>query len=111
LARTQNPVSLIQSLCCSLVTVAARFVYDLHIPSAEQNQLQPQPLDGEVESFAVNFLPIYKGILLNIGENKLLPLDEVVLRMRKGEFKPNCALGLWSCPLAQFDTDQLSSSH
>ncbi|KAL5497787.1 hypothetical protein ACEPAH_2718 [Sanghuangporus vaninii] len=56
------------------------YVYDLEIPStatgAELEKFNPKPLDGEVEAF------------------EFLPLSEVVLRMHKGLFKPNCALVL-----------------
>ncbi|EGO01178.1 hypothetical protein SERLA73DRAFT_167310 [Serpula lacrymans var. lacrymans S7.3] len=53
------------------------FVYDLGIPrDVDPTPFQPKPLDGEVECF------------------ELLPLDEVVGRMRRKLFKPNCALVL-----------------
>ncbi|EPQ50852.1 LOC733379 protein-like protein [Gloeophyllum trabeum ATCC 11539] len=54
------------------------FVYDLRVPAGlgeqERERFRPKPLDGEVEAF------------------ELLPLDEVLTRMRAGLFKPNCAL-------------------
>ncbi|KZT63472.1 hypothetical protein DAEQUDRAFT_733767 [Daedalea quercina L-15889] len=51
------------------------YVYDLRVPSGvDPAPFRPKPLDGEVESF------------------ELLPLEEVVTRMREGLFKPNTAL-------------------
>ncbi|KAH9903476.1 nudix hydrolase 20 [Cubamyces lactineus] len=50
------------------------YVYDLCLPP--NSGVQPQPLDGEVESF------------------ELLPLDKVVEHMRAGLFKYNCAIVL-----------------
>ncbi|KZT26170.1 hypothetical protein NEOLEDRAFT_274168 [Neolentinus lepideus HHB14362 ss-1] len=54
------------------------FVYDLRIPSSiaypDREKFRPKPLDGEVEAF------------------ELLPLDEVLKRMRLGLFKANCAV-------------------
>ncbi|KAF9648318.1 hypothetical protein BDM02DRAFT_3115651 [Thelephora ganbajun] len=51
------------------------FVYDLLVPRGEDlAPFQPKPQDGEVEKF------------------ELLPLDEVVKRMKAGLFKPNCAV-------------------
>ncbi|KAJ2778277.1 hypothetical protein H4R18_004697 [Coemansia javaensis] len=47
-----------------------QFVFDLELPAG----LEPRPNDGEVDSF------------------HLWPLDEVVDRIRRGEFKPNCAV-------------------
>jgi len=53
------------------------YVYDLRVPStADAAAFMPKPLDGEVESF------------------ELLPLTEVVARIRSGLFKPNTALVL-----------------
>jgi len=50
------------------------YVYDLHIPAHEV--FEPKPLDGEVESF------------------ECLPLANVVMKMRSGLFKANCAVVL-----------------
>lgn len=50
------------------------YVYELRIPAHEV--VEPQPLDGEVESFTC------------------LPLAEVEVGMRSGLFKPNCAVVL-----------------
>ncbi|GBE83384.1 NUDIX hydrolase domain-like protein [Sparassis latifolia] len=53
------------------------YVYDLRVPpGVDPAPFQPKPLDGEVELF------------------ELLPLDEVITRMRSGLFKRNCALVL-----------------
>lgn len=50
------------------------YVYDLRIPTgADPNLFKPKPLDGEVESF------------------EFLSQDEVVSKMRAGQFKYNCA--------------------
>lgn len=49
------------------------YVYDMRV---EPGEVRLAPMDGEVESF------------------ELLPLDEVVVRMHAGEFKPNCAVVL-----------------
>ncbi|EIW53418.1 uncharacterized protein TRAVEDRAFT_60881 [Trametes versicolor FP-101664 SS1] len=50
------------------------YVYDLALPP--NSGVQPQPLDGEVESF------------------ELLPLEKVVEHMRAGLFKYNCSIVL-----------------
>ncbi|KAH7883002.1 NUDIX hydrolase domain-like protein [Phlebopus sp. FC_14] len=51
------------------------YVYDLRAsPGIDTTPFQPKPLDGEVESF------------------ELLPLDQVVTKMRQGLFKANCAM-------------------
>ncbi|KAI0634204.1 NUDIX hydrolase domain-like protein [Trametes polyzona] len=50
------------------------YVYDLRLPPG--SDVQPKPLDGEVESF------------------ELLPLEKVVEHMRAGLFKYNCAIVL-----------------
>ncbi|TFK52927.1 hypothetical protein OE88DRAFT_1627202 [Heliocybe sulcata] len=54
------------------------FVYELRVPpsvkESEREKFRPKPLDGEVEAF------------------ELLPLDEVLERMRAGRFKANCAV-------------------
>ncbi|EIW79655.1 hypothetical protein CONPUDRAFT_106295 [Coniophora puteana RWD-64-598 SS2] len=54
------------------------YVYDLRIPAdiEDKTPFKPKPLDGEVESF------------------DLLPLSEVVIRMKQGLFKANCAVVL-----------------
>jgi len=53
------------------------YVYDLPIPTdADAAPFTPKPLDGEVESF------------------ELLPVDQVMAKMREGLFQPNCALVL-----------------
>ncbi|EKM57105.1 uncharacterized protein PHACADRAFT_142270 [Phanerochaete carnosa HHB-10118-sp] len=50
------------------------YLYDLRVPSnADPAPFQPKPLDGEVESF------------------ELLPLEDIVPKMRAGLFKANCA--------------------
>ncbi|KAI9436816.1 NUDIX hydrolase domain-like protein, partial [Russula earlei] len=49
------------------------YVYDMRL---EPGEAQLVPMDGEAESF------------------ELMTIDEVVSRMRAGEFKPNCALVL-----------------
>ncbi|THH08873.1 hypothetical protein EW146_g8851 [Bondarzewia mesenterica] len=58
------------------------YVYDMCIPKGE---IDLRPMDGEVESFE---------LISNLwaGE-QLLPLDDVIARMRAGKFKPNCAIG------------------
>ncbi|KAH9854617.1 NUDIX hydrolase domain-like protein [Lenzites betulinus] len=48
------------------------YVYDLALPP--NSDVQPKPLDGEVESF------------------ELLPLEKVIEHMRAGSFKYNCAI-------------------
>lgn len=54
------------------------YIYDLRVPAGvDSTPFSPKPLDDEVESF------------------ELLPLDDVVLKMRTGLFKPNCAC-LWT---------------
>lgn len=53
------------------------YVYDLRIPSdMDPTPFIPKPHDNEVESF------------------ELLPHEAVIKRMRRGSFKPNCALVL-----------------
>ncbi|KAF9224860.1 hypothetical protein BS17DRAFT_779167 [Gyrodon lividus] len=53
------------------------YVYDLRVPpDVDPTPFQPKPLDGEVESF------------------DLLPLDVVIVKMKQGLFKANCALVL-----------------
>ncbi|KAF8323851.1 hypothetical protein DL93DRAFT_2049033 [Clavulina sp. PMI_390] len=52
-----------------------QYTYDLRVPSGVDTPA-PQPLDGEVESFA------------------LLSVDEAMEKMHQGLFKPNCALVL-----------------
>ncbi|KAG8903485.1 hypothetical protein FRB99_003228 [Tulasnella sp. 403] len=62
--------------------VDVQYVYDLCVPAPEELSAEealkctPKPLDGEVESF------------------EFLTFEEVLDRMGKGEFKPNCALVL-----------------
>ncbi|EMD36878.1 hypothetical protein CERSUDRAFT_51750 [Gelatoporia subvermispora B] len=54
-----------------------QYIYDMRVPpGADPEAFRPKPLDGEVESF------------------ELLPLSEVINRMRVGLFKRNCALVL-----------------
>ncbi|KAI5116834.1 hypothetical protein M0805_009604 [Coniferiporia weirii] len=56
------------------------YVYELKVPSGvtaeELESFRPKPLDDEVESF------------------ELLPLSEIISRMHKKLFKPNCAIVL-----------------
>ncbi|KAH0831206.1 vacuolar protein sorting-associated protein 26-domain-containing protein [Lanmaoa asiatica] len=64
-----------QSVCS--ISASQIYVYDLKVPpDVDPTPFQPKPLDGEVESF------------------DLLPLDVVIAKMKKGLFKPNCAVVL-----------------
>ncbi|KAI9795559.1 MAG: hypothetical protein M1833_006959 [Piccolia ochrophora] len=63
--RAGGEVGLLQPEC--------QFVYDLELPEGE-GDVQLRPVDNEAESFA------------------LLPVAEVVQALRRGEFKPNCAM-------------------
>ena len=69
-------------------------MYDLRIPPGGDPELfTPRPLDGEVESFEV----MYSRIIEERTHDylfQLLPVPQVVDKMREGKFKPNCALGI-----------------
>lgn len=81
-----------------------RYVYDLQVPSGTANPaaFEPKPSDGEVECFEVIpgslVLSLLGFLLTSIFASgiQLLPQDEVLDRMRRALFKPNCALG--RCP-------------
>jgi len=52
------------------------YVYDIAVPQGTDSSLfQPKPLDGEVESF------------------ELMSQDQVIKKLREGQFKPNCGMG------------------
>ena len=75
-----------------------RFVYDLLVPKDENSvPFQLKPLDGEVEKFEVcDAIGLGIGLQCLISIHcvlQLLPLDEVMNRMKAGLFKPNCAVG------------------
>lgn len=80
-------------------------MYDLCVPPGGDPALfHPKPLDGEVESFEVSSrsifvstIPELKILLFSIIQ--LLPLAQVIDRMRSGLFKRNCALGEYFQPV------------
>ncbi|KAI0942878.1 hypothetical protein AcW1_002649 [Taiwanofungus camphoratus] len=76
-ARAAGTVSYFYRTDAGWLQPEVQYVYDLCVPPGGDPALfHPKPLDGEVESF------------------ELLPLAQVVDRMRSGLFKRNCALVL-----------------
>lgn len=74
-ARTVGSVSYFFKTPLGWLQPEVEYVYDLRIPSGiDPTPFRPKPLDGEVEAF------------------ELLPLADVITRMRAGLFKPNTAL-------------------
>lgn len=74
-------------------------MYDLEVPSSmsveEQEAFKPKPLDGEVEHFEVSqtLMSIVERFPIVTFLFQLLPLSEIIERMHKKLFKPNCAIG------------------
>jgi hypothetical protein len=77
--------------------VLDRYVYDLRVPPGlsleTKGAFQPKPLDGEVESFEVWPRLSTPSAFLTLMSVQLLPVDQVISKMREGLFKPNCAMG------------------
>ena len=75
-------------------------MYDLRIPpGADPELFTPRPLDGEVESFEVMYSKIIEE-RTHYYLFQLLPVPQVIEKMREGKFKPNCALGIKVVSLA-----------